>query len=237
VLIRSSLSFCVLVLAGLASTVSAQTSERAKLDAEIQSLHDQITEKENAFLRPSFQDEARYRQFLLQPQTGLVRLQPREKYESKLVTPGGGAFYSFVRLTHDPGYGSDVWLERGTLHLGLAGADLGLITAIGDLPIETIDLHQPAAEFLAAYAPPSPETEARAEHRRIYNGANGGGYIFHWMAVAELNNTYVMRVIHYEDSDVLVAFRIVSQDSDGSITLLWRILQKFPTPDLVRAEP
>jgi hypothetical protein len=238
--IRPRLMICcaLLSLAGLATTASAQSSDRAKLESEIRSLHDQISEKEDIFLRPSVQDEKRYQQFLLQPQTGLCRLLPREKYEKLLVLRGGGSNYSFVRLTHEYGYGSEIGLEQGRLYASFGGANLGLITSVGDLPIESIDLRHPAAEFLAGYVAPSVEREARAEYTRINNGLSGGGdYIFYRTVPAELNNTYVMRAIEYGESDVLVAFRIVSQDSDGSITLAWRILQKFQTPELVRSEP
>ena len=115
--IRPRLMICcaLLSLAGLATTASAQSSDRAKLESEIRSLHDQISEKEDIFLRPSVQDEKRYQQFLLQPQTGLCRLLPREKYEKLLVLRSGGSNYSFVRLTHEYGYGSEIGLEQGRL--------------------------------------------------------------------------------------------------------------------------
>jgi hypothetical protein len=50
-----------------------------------------------------------------------------------------------------------------------------------------------------------------------------------------VNNSYVLRSIDYARSDLLVAFRIVRQDSDGSVVLLWKLLKKYPTPALARA--
>jgi hypothetical protein len=129
-MVTRSFTICwgLFLLVCLAGAASAQTSDRAKLEGEIQSLHDQITEKEDAFLSPSAQDETRYHQFLLQPQTGLCRLLPREKYDGKLVVRGGGAYYSVVRLTHEYGHGSEIGFERGRLQTSFAGANLGLIT-------------------------------------------------------------------------------------------------------------
>ena len=52
---------------------------------------------------------------------------------------------------------------------------------------------------------------------------------------AIVNNTYVLRGIHYSDSDVLVAFRIVRKDLDDSVVILWKLLKKYPKPVLARA--
>jgi hypothetical protein len=44
-----------------------------------------------------------------------------------------------------------------------------------------------------------------------------------------------LRGIHYSDSDVLVAFRIVRKELDDSIVILWKVLRKYPKPVLARA--
>ena len=46
-------------------------------------------------------------------------------------------------------------------------------------------------------------------------------------------NTYALRSIDYDRSDLLVAFKIVRQDDD-SLTLAWKMLKKYPTPRLER---
>jgi len=35
-------------------------------------------------------------------------------------------------------------------------------------------------------------------------------------------------------ADVLVAFRVVRQDTDGSLIIAWKLLQKYPMPKLAR---
>ena len=52
---------------------------------------------------------------------------------------------------------------------------------------------------------------------------------------AIINNTYILRGIHYSDSDVLVAFRVVRKDADDSVIILWKLLKKYPKPELARA--
>src|SRR5690349_10760219 len=102
---------------------SAQSNDRAKLAKEIESLRTELQSKEQEFLAPSAEDRAAFAEFLRQPGTGLCRLLPREKFNGKLMMNGGGAYYSFVRLTNEYGYGSDIGLEQDHLSVGFAGAD------------------------------------------------------------------------------------------------------------------
>ncbi|HEX8146432.1 MAG TPA: hypothetical protein VF591_04435, partial [Pyrinomonadaceae bacterium] len=92
---------CLLLSAGAAE---AQTGDRARAAAEIESLREQIRARESVLLAPSEDDRKAYAEFLERPDTGLIRLLPREKWEGKLSMRGGGAYYSFARLTHEYGY-------------------------------------------------------------------------------------------------------------------------------------
>src|SRR5262245_32885566 len=86
----------------LVSPLRAQSVDRAQLDKEIDGLWEQIKTRQELLLDTSTEDKAAYAEFLKQPDTGLIRLLPREKYDEqhKLPLRGGGAYYSFVRKTH-----------------------------------------------------------------------------------------------------------------------------------------
>jgi hypothetical protein len=60
--------------------------------------------------------------------------------------------------------------------------------------------------------------------------SNGAIYIDRVPAL--VSTTYVLRSVNYRGSDVLVAVRVVRQDTDGSMILLWKLLKKFPKPEL-----
>src|ERR1044072_386582 len=105
----------------LAPSVLAQADARAQAAAEIESLRAQIKAKETLLLSPSKEDRKEHALFLAQPDTGLVRLLPREKWDGKLSMRGGGAYYSFSRRTHEYGSGSDIQLQRDNLSVGFAG--------------------------------------------------------------------------------------------------------------------
>jgi hypothetical protein len=43
-----------------------------------------------------------------------------------------------------------------------------------------------------------------------------------------------LRSISYSTADALVAFRIVRKDTDGSVTIVWKVLKKYAVPELAR---
>jgi hypothetical protein len=51
---------------------------------------------------------------------------------------------------------------------------------------------------------------------------------------AEIGATYLVRSINFREADVLVAFKIVRQDEDGSLIIPWRLLEKYSVPKLAR---
>src|SRR5262245_54606382 len=216
------------------STAPAQSVDRPQIEKEIHSLYDQIKEKEKLFLAPSKEDQETFAKFLEQPDTGLIRLLPREKYDGKLSIRGDGSYYSFTRLTHEYGYGSDIKLELGKFGVGFAGFDFGFFIPLGDLPLEALTVENDSLKALAEYQAPAREPEIRAQQRQTYQGINLGGFTANSYVPATVGSTYALRSLTYERSDVLVAFRVVRQDQDGSMVLLWKMIKKFPTPTAVR---
>src|SRR6266404_4227292 len=46
-----------------------------------------------------------------------------------------------------------------------------------------------------------------------------------------VNSTFLLRSIRFiHGSDVLVAFRVLRKDDDGSITIAWKRLKQYPAP-------
>ena len=50
----------------------------------------------------------------------------------------------------------------------------------------------------------------------------------------KLGSTFLVRSINYDYTDVLVAFQVVRKDTDGSLIIAWKMLKRFPKPELVR---
>jgi len=230
----------VFVLLTCSLSVLAQSESQEDLLKQIEAKRADLAVLESKLLSPSAEDTAAYAEFLKQQDTGLIRLLPREKYDETpnkmtLTVRGGGSYYSFARLTHAYGYGSDIELQQGYLSVGFAGADYGIILGIGTVSLDEISLAHASAYFLAAYKAAANEPQARVEQQRFGTGDTIDGVKYSERVKAEVGMTYVLRSIDYGNSDLLVALKIVRQDTDGSLIIAWKLLKKFPKPELARA--
>lgn len=221
-----------------------QSRSREELLSDLQSKRAELHQLEKDFLSPSLEDQNTYAAFLSQSDTGLIRLLPRELYDSEvykknnktLTIRGGGAYYSFTRLTHEYGYGSDLQLESGQLSVGFAGANYGMLLNLGNVSLDQVTSEDPRISFMVSYDPPSQEPKARVEARQFGGkGITVGDVEYRNRVPAVVDNTYLLRSIDYSTSDVLVAFRVVRKDSDGSVILAWKLLKKYAVPKLAQA--
>jgi hypothetical protein len=280
-------------------TTFAQSQSREDILKEIDAKRKELLVLEQNFLAPSEEDRAKYADFLRTPDTGLIRLLPREKYDiaarpndntvratpesfsrqtqqnlpqaqptgpettnvrtgpqntsiltnlddvprvssdtvrvkGSLQIRGGGAYYSFTRKTHEYGYGSDIQLQRGDLTTGFAGANYGLMVKLGDVSLETVGLELPEVNVLATYKPAIKLEDARIEQHRFRDGTEIDGLKVQDSLPMRPDSTYLLRALDYQQTDVLVAFRVVRVDSDGSAIILWKLLKKFSPPQLAQ---
>jgi hypothetical protein len=118
--------------------------------------------------------------------------------------------------------------------VGFAGADYGMMTTLGDVALEDIRLDDSRLSFVLAYRPPRAEPVARAEAMAFRKGVMVGWQLYQSSLPIQVNCTYLLRSISYDRSDVAVAFRVVRQETDDSVTIAWKLLKKFPTPPLAR---
>ena len=105
-----------------------------------------------------------------------------------------------------------------------------MLTNLGDVPLEDILLKDPRADFISTYTAPREERRARAEAWRFAGGVKNHDQLYRKHLPVVENNTYLLRSIVYDRSDVLVAFRVVRKDTDGSVIIAWKLLKKYDTP-------
>ena len=237
-----------LILAGLSSisiNAFAQNESRDDLIKQIETKRAELAVLEKQILEPSEQDRLAYSEFLQQPKTGIVRLLPAEKYDSEaykdvkkpsVTIRGGGAYYSFSENSHDYNtLGSpEISLQRGRLGIGFAGGDYGALTNLGDVPLEQITIEHPAARFLAEYSVPNQRKDALSEKRRFDQGVPLDVATYKSRVNAVVNSTYLLRSMNWDRSNVLVVFRVVRQDTDGSVILVWKLLKNYPMPKVAQ---
>ncbi|HXM47576.1 MAG TPA: hypothetical protein VN956_06880 [Pyrinomonadaceae bacterium] len=242
--ILTSTLFSLSLFALFGVNTFAQSPSREELLRQVETKHEQLLKDlqkiEKQLLLPSEEDQLTYAEFLTQPDTGLIRLLPREIYDSyahpekRLGLRGGGSYYSFTERNQEYGNGTQIGLEQGSLLVCFAGANYGMVANLGDVPLEEVALGNSAVKFLVSYERADNEPLARVEYRRFGSGVTVNGTLYKTRLPAIVNNSYVMRGISYSNSDIVVAFRVVRKDSDGSMIVAWKLLKKYPTPELAR---
>jgi hypothetical protein len=223
-------------------STNSQTPSRGDIRKQIELKRAELQALEEQFLAPTEADREAYATLLSQPDSGIIRLLPREIFDSEgyrqvtktITMRGGGAYYSFSRLTHEYGYGSDLELNSGYLSVGFAGCDYGMLLKLGQVQLTDVTVEYPGVKYLATYEAAASEPEARIEQRRFGSGTEIDGTIFKTRAPLEAGSSYILRSINFEVSDVLVAFQVVRKDDDGSAIIAWRLLKKYAKPTLMK---
>ena len=193
-----------------------------------------LTEEQKKLLKASLQDEASFASFLSHSNTGLIRLLPREKYDYTVQMPlrGGGAYYSFSKLSHEAGPWSDIKYQEGRLHAGVNELTLGLMTMLGDVSLNHLDSDNAAVKFISQLTVPAKYAEYQSHVVKHRSGFEAAGSIYRSALPAQLNATYLLRSTIYNRTDSVIAFRLIRRDSDGGVTLLWKMLSKLPVKKL-----
>jgi hypothetical protein len=188
-------------------------------------------------LAPAAQEVAGNVAFLKQADTGLFKLRPREKVDwqpgqdaKHVKLRGGGAYYSFFYLSHDNIYGADLDLDHNSLGLDFKEPDYGILIDMGDLPLNEVSADDSRAAFIAGYKPARRSADARCEIKKFRAGVAVNASLSKLSLPVKVNSTYLLRSINYGRSDLLVGFRVMRQDSDGSVTIAWKLLKQYWRP-------
>jgi hypothetical protein len=230
----------------------------------VRSLYREPTDKELESLQPAEEDRVKYAAFLRQRGTGIVRLvedsgcgdgtriisaaTPCVQYSM----PGNGAFYSFREANYRLSRLADIRFSSG--NFGVAGVlRHGILTGIGDIPLEQVRLNSKGIDHLNKFAPAGKFSDAVKMGEELRKGSEKNGYYYAQEVRAVESMTYVIRSVAYRGSvyrsvggyvydeldfdkrvDITTAFRIIRKHDDGSITLLWKELDRKQSPVLKR---
>lgn len=200
--------------------------------------------------------------FLSRPNTGIFRITPDlgcaeiigvarpEGDCSKYPFPGAGNAYSFRK----PGYRmrsvSDISFS-GARFITPGALTQGIMVKLGDLRIESLDLKSNGVAYLAQFQPADAIKAVTETNRKFEAGVEAGGFRYANTAAVEMNMTYGLRSIAYRGEvvqsfqgvlfneldydkrrDVIVLFRTVGFDVDGTLIVLWKELRNTESPKL-----
>jgi hypothetical protein len=234
----------------------AREHERFKRESEFRRNHrtpstppppplGKMTAEHKRRLYPSDAERASLASLLRQDGTGLARLLP---YTGCVVDPrilkvggscadkippvwGGGSFYSFRMKKHHLAVYSDIALRDNLFNVGFMRHTLGLLTTVGDVPLDAVSLHSKAVQPFLKLVPARTLDETVEAFKRSRAWLEAPDYIYGPTAPVRENTTYVLRSMAFErnrskPSDVFVAFRVTRRDADGAVTVAWKRLQK-----------
>ena len=197
-------------------------------------------------------DLAAYKDFLGKPDTGIFKLlartkcNVRENAEAYKMCVEKQATIRFFATSYSLRENRHVSEQLGDLVLWedqLIADGKGLQTImvqLGDVPLDSISLASGDVEYLAQFPLATTVTEAQKQADELAKGVTFGHHQY-WSSVwARPETPYAIRSIAYSlkhqsinagpNGDVIAAFRIIRRDPEGSVTIIWKELQRRKAP-------
>ena len=120
---------------------------------------------------------------------------------------------------------------------------------LGDVSLDDVSLESDGLDFLRNFVPETSSKEAQKQFSQMARGVRINNFLYRKALPANENSTYALRVIAYKGGifqtfrgfrynilegdkriDLTLAFRVIRKDADGSVTLLWKELERGEAP-------
>ncbi len=206
------------------------------------------------------EDRKTYRDFLKQSNVGLIKLLPEIKCpenlkEIEINEPcavaaifGHGTSFSFRTQNYQFEEISDIKITQGNFVANGLNT-LGLMASLGGVELNSVVVEDENIVALNKFIPASKLDEILVQESQINKGLKLGNLTFSKSLLITEKTTYILRSVAYRGTvgktasvllqndkreDILIAFRVVRKENDGSVTLLWKKLQSKTAPKLIK---
>lgn len=151
---------------------------------------------------------------------------------------------------------ADIHYVGGRIEVGSLNVQ-GLIAEVSDTKFEALDKSSAEVKFLKDYKPKSDLKDVAGQKKALMRGIEVDGITYSDSVAARTGSVYILRSIAYrhftplrlftkeemyildkviDDSDLridtTVAFKLIGQEPDGSLIILWKELSQKPAPIL-----
>lgn len=216
-----------------------------------------LTSKEKkrieALRAPSPEDIAAHKDFLAQPNTGIVRLLPGFNCESKYVVRVDGNCVNLVpgsshhRFREDALSGDILFMDDTLIAEGFFSNSI--MTGLGDIPINDVSLTTSGMKYLTDFSPVAELATVKKQYSEISNGIITDNHAYSNRLLAVANMTYGLRIVAYRNGNNVMKrisreqlrgiepapdsknmmFLALKEDTRIDLTLSFRIIRKDTT--------
>lgn len=170
----------------------------------------------------------------------------------QLTLPGAGASYSFrknmyrLKRLADISFTDNQFLSKGKYAQGIIGN-------LGDVDIEKISLDSQGVKEINDFVPEKEKDLIEKQYKKLEKGVIVNNILFSNKLKAIENSTFILRNVAYNTkhytaidgvwtynefefdkrTDILVAFRVLRKNEDGSLVILWKKLAEKKSPKVI----
>lgn len=250
----------IFLLGGSVCAQSARPNLTTMPRTDLFPIRTKLTKEQKERLQPDTRDVEAFRSLLQEPRTGIARLHPDLGcYENARILKADeicrdaipeGASYSFRERENTIEVLSDIRLKNG-FFVSDGILTQGFLTNLGDVKLANVDLESDGIAFLREFEPMPEARDAKDQYLDFVKGIRAGTFEYRKYQKAVVGATYALRIVAYRGNvyrsyrgwkfdllegdkriDLLVAFRVVRQSADGSMTIVWKELERRDSPRL-----
>lgn len=220
-------------------------------------------DKELTAINPT--DKIKFASFLDEDETGFVRLHDAGNcsLKSSVVNadepcpwniPGKAATYSFRKEKYRSAFFSDLALFKSNFQV-VGVNSVGYLIELGDVSLDGDLLQNEGVKKMSALMVAENLEEIKKQFVAAEKGFKIGEFFYKYSLPVKENTTYALRSIAYQGKvyrkvngfklnvlegdkriDLTLAFRVIRKHEDGSVSILWKELNRKDAPKIVFAK-
>lgn len=219
-----------------ANSRSKQTEQYERPASGLPKIITKLSQEDKLKLSPPTEDVAKYSQFLKNRNTGIVKLLELTNCDSKIINVndtkclevpqifGNGAYYSFSARSYVEIRSLDIKYFSNKF----VAFQKGLFTDLGDIPLENFDFSKEVKLLKKFNLGSNDSLFSRfwsiEERKKFATGVEIGGKLYKNEIPLKVETTYLFRSDKYKLPKRILAFRVIRQDVDESVVLIWKEL-------------